>query len=94
MVTSFAESLISADADAVCGAAYGERVNTRNGYRQRPWHPGRQHRPGDPELRQGSYFRGWLLERRRRAEAALVSVVATSCLLASRPGGWRSWSRP
>ncbi len=41
MVTSFAESLMSADADAVCGAAYGERsgerVNTRNGYRQRSW---------------------------------------------------------
>ena len=35
MVTSFAESLMSADADAVCGAAYGERsgerVNNRNG---------------------------------------------------------------
>ena len=34
-----------------------------------------------PKLRQGSYFPGWLPERRRRAEAALVSVVATSCLL-------------
>jgi putative transposase len=34
-----------------------------------------------PKLRQGSYFPGWLLERRRRAEAALVTVVATSYLL-------------
>jgi putative transposase len=34
-----------------------------------------------PKLRQGSYFPDWLLERRRRAEAALVSVVATSYLL-------------
>jgi putative transposase len=86
MVTSFAESLMSADADAVCGAAYGERsgerVNTRNGYRQRPWDT----RAGSidlaiPKLRHGSYFPDWLLERRRRAEAALVSVVATSYLL-------------
>jgi len=34
-----------------------------------------------PKLRQGSYFPDWLLERRRRAEAALVTVVATSYLL-------------
>ena len=33
------------------------------------------------KLREGSYFPGWLLERRRRAESALVSVVATSYLL-------------
>jgi putative transposase len=34
-----------------------------------------------PKLRAGSYFPDWLLERRRRAESALVSVVATSYLL-------------
>jgi putative transposase len=34
-----------------------------------------------PKLRHGSYFPDWLLERRRRAEAALVTVVATSYLL-------------
>ena len=34
-----------------------------------------------PRLRQGSYFPEWLLERRKRAEAALVSVVATCYLL-------------
>jgi putative transposase len=33
------------------------------------------------KLRTGSYFPDWLLERRRRAEAALVTVVATSYLL-------------
>src|ERR1700753_2024605 len=33
------------------------------------------------KLRHGSYFPDWLLERRRRAEAALVTVVATSYLL-------------
>lgn len=34
-----------------------------------------------PKLRQGSYFPDWLLQHRRRAEQALVSVVATSYLL-------------
>jgi transposase-like protein len=86
MVTTFAETLMSAEADAVCGAPFGvrseERTNTRNGYRAREWDT----RAGTielaiPKLRQGSYFPDWLLERRRRAEAALVSVVATSYLL-------------
>lgn len=39
MVTTFAEALMCAEADAVCGAGYGERSderrNTRNGYRRR-----------------------------------------------------------
>jgi len=86
MVQTFAEALMGAEADAVCGAAYGERsgerTNTRNGYRRREWDT----RAGSislaiPKLRQGSYFPDWLLERRRRAEAALVTVVATSYLL-------------
>jgi putative transposase len=86
MVATFAEALMSAEADAVCGAGYGERSderrNTRNGYRRREWDT----RAGSielaiPKLRQGSYFPDWLLERRRRAEAALVTVVATSYLL-------------
>ena len=34
-----------------------------------------------PKLRTGSYFPDWLLTYRRRAEQALVSVVATSHLL-------------
>ena len=86
MVKTFAEALMSADADAACGAAYGqrsdERVNSRNGYRQRDWDT----RAGTielaiPKLRSGSYFPDWLLTYRRRAEQALVSVVATSYLL-------------
>lgn len=39
MVPTFAEALRGAEADAVCGAAYGERseggTNIRNGYRRR-----------------------------------------------------------
>ena len=34
-----------------------------------------------PKLRSGTYFPEWLLERRKRAEAALTSVVATCYLL-------------
>jgi putative transposase len=41
MVRSFAEALMGAEADAVCGAPYGvvseERTNRRNGYRERRW---------------------------------------------------------
>ena len=41
MVQMFAEALMSADADAVCGANFGQRSpdrsNTRNGYRHRGW---------------------------------------------------------
>ncbi len=86
MVQSVAEALMSAEADAVCGAAYGERsperVNARNGYRDREWDT----RVGTielaiPKLRAGSYFPDWLLVPRRRAEQALVSVVA-DCYLA------------
>jgi putative transposase len=86
MVKTFAEALMSAEADAVCGAPYGERsderTNQRNGYRHRDWDT----RAGTvelaiPKLRQGSYFPDWLLQHRRRAEQALVSVVATAYLL-------------
>ena len=48
--------------------------------------PGRQHRAGDPKLREGSHFSDWLLERRWRAESALVNVVATSYLGVSARG--------
>ncbi len=85
MVQSVAEALMSAEADAICGAAYGERsperMNTRNGYRDREWDT----RVGTielaiPKLRAGSYFPDWLLVPRRRAEQALVSVVADAYL--------------
>jgi putative transposase len=82
----FVETLMGAEADAVCGAPYGtrstERTNSRNGYRPRDWDT----RTGTielalPKLRTGSYIPEWLLERRRRAERAMTTVVATSYLL-------------
>src|SRR5512132_3858347 len=81
LLTTFINTLMSAEADAVCGAEYGqrssERTNVRNGYRAREFDT----RAGTlevaiPKLRQGSYCPDWLLERRRRAERALVAVVA------------------
>jgi transposase-like protein len=81
MVKVFAEQLMGAEVDAVCGADYGERseerVNRRNGYRERPWDT----RAGTialqvPKLRESTYFPEWLLEPRRRAERAFVQVVA------------------
>ena len=86
MLTTFINTLRSAEADAVCGAEYGvaspERTNRRNGYRHRDFDT----RAGTvdlaiPKLRQGSYFPDWLLERRKRAERALTSVVTTCYLL-------------
>ena len=86
LLTTFVNALLSAQADAVCGAGYGERtperVNSRNGYRHRDLDT----RVGTldvavPKLRTGSLYPEWLLERRKRAERALTSVVATCYLL-------------
>jgi putative transposase len=85
MIREFAQRMMDADVEVRCNAGYGEvtpdRVNCRNGYRAREWDT----RAGTielaiPKLRSGSYF-PWFLEHRRRAEAALASVVATSYLL-------------
>jgi putative transposase len=56
-------------------------VNSRNGYRPREWDT----RAGTgelaiPKLHHGTYFPSWLLDRRRRAEQALIRVVATASL--------------
>lgn len=79
MVKMAAELLMDSEVDLLCGAGYGERtedrVNSRNGHRRRRWDT----RAGTialdiPKLRRGSYLPS-LLEPRRRAEQALVSVV-------------------
>jgi len=83
MVGAMAATLMGAEADSLCGAAYGqsgpERVNHRNGYRDRRWDT----RVGSielaiPRLRKGSYYPEWLLDPRRRSERSLVQVV-TEC---------------
>src|SRR3954467_4316034 len=74
-----AHRLMELDAEGACGAGHGERsperVNQRNGYRERDW----QTRAGTvelriPKLRRGSYFPAFL-EPRRMAEKALTAVI-------------------
>ena len=86
LLQTMINSLLSADADAVVGAEWGkaspDRTAQRNGYRHRDLDT----RVGTigvqiPKLRQGTYFPEWLLERRKRAETALITVVA-DCYLA------------
>ena len=85
LLQTMINALLSADADAVIGAEYGkpsaERVTHRNGYRHRALDT----RVGTidvavPKLRQGTYFPEWLLERRKRAESAMITVVADAYL--------------
>ncbi|MGH8910771.1 MAG: IS256 family transposase [Egibacteraceae bacterium] len=81
MVQAFAEVLMSAEASALCGAGYGERsderVNSRNGYRTRAFDTRAGSFPlAIPKLRHDTYLPEWLLAPRRRAERALVAVVA------------------
>ncbi len=86
LLQTIINALLSADADAVVGAEWGqrssERTTRRNGYRHRSLDT----RVGTvdvaiPKLRTGTYFSERLLERRKRAESALITVVA-DCYLA------------
>ena len=74
-----AQRLMELETEALCGAAHGERspdrINQRNGFRDRSW----ETRAGTvelriPKLRKGSYFPGFL-EPRRSAEKALAAVI-------------------
>jgi transposase-like protein len=73
------ERLMAAEVDQLTGAAAGvrspDRINHRNGYRERGW----ETRVGRielaiPKLRKGSYFPAFL-EPRRTAEKALTAVI-------------------
>ncbi len=86
LLQGIVERLMSAEADGRCNAGYGERsterVNSRNGYRVRPW----ETRLGEielhiPKLRRDTYYPEWLLEPRRRSEKALLAVVAEAYVL-------------
>src|SRR4051812_1380969 len=79
MIGFAAQRLMELETEGLCGAAHGERsaerVNQRNGYRERDW----QTRVGTvelriPKLRRGAYFPAFL-EPRRLAEKALTAVI-------------------
>ena len=101
------QEMMAEEVSALIGAERYERCEERTTQRN-----GARHRPFDtrlgtidlaiPKLRTGSYFPVWL-EPRRRAEQALVAVVAEAYLkgVSTRPSGalgcttrWRMWSRP
>ncbi|MFF3872650.1 transposase [Streptomyces sp. NPDC001978] len=89
MVKTFADALMSAEADALCGAEYGqvsdERVNHRNGYRPREWDT----RAGTvelaiPKLRSAAAARDALAADRRRGQNAAGSFAVASLAGSSR----------
>ncbi len=79
MTQCVAQHMMELDVEGLCGTGFDvkspERVNSRNGYRDRLW----QTCAGDVDLkirklRQGSYFPEFL-EPRRTAEKALAAVI-------------------
>ena len=79
MVQFMAQRLMDMDVESLCDAGYdqksAERLNSRNGYRERAW----ETRAGAvelkiPKLRQGSYLPGFRALR-RTAEKALAAVI-------------------
>ena len=98
MIGFAAQRLMALETDALCGASHGERtaerVNQRNGFRDRDW----ETRAGTvelriPKLRKGSYFPGFL-EPRRMAEKALTAVIQRRMYMASRHAASMTWCGP
>ena len=98
MIGFAAEHLMQLETKTLCGAAPGERsldrVDQRNGYRDRDW----ETRAGTvelvdprcgsiPRLRRGSYFLSFL-EPRRMAERALTAVIQETYIQDTRSMTW------
>ena len=95
MIGFAAQRLMELEVQGMTGAGHGERspdrINQRNGYRERDW----ETRAGSvelriPKLRKGSYFPSFL-EPRRLAEKALTAVIQEGlCARHLDPLGGRS----
>ena len=100
LLSTFINTLLSAEADAVCGAEYGtrrpERTNRRNGYRHRDLDT----RAGTidvaiPKLRSGLLLPGVAAGAPQAGRAG--ADLGGGDLLPARgvaPGGWTSWCSP
>jgi transposase-like protein len=97
MIGFAAQRLMALETDALCGAGHGERtadrINHRNGFRDRDW----ETRAGTvelriPKLRKGSYFPGFL-EPRRMAEKALTAVIQEAYVHGISPAASMTWCR-
>ena len=78
---AFLNTLMSLQADELCGASYksrsDERVNARNGYRHRPYiSSSGTLNLAIPKLRQGSYFPSELFEKWSRIERGVASAIS------------------
>ena len=90
MIGFTAQRLMELEVQGRTGAGHGERtpdrINHRNGYRDRVW----ETRAGTvelkiPKLRKGPYFPGFL-EPRRMSEKALTAVIQEALSMAEQKG--------
>jgi len=97
MLTAFVQALISAEADAQCGAEYGsrrpDRTNRRNGYRHREWDT----RAGTIELAIPNSAKGRTIPTDCSSGTSgpnepLSRLSRPATCSGCRPGGWRSWT--
>ncbi len=94
MVRSFAQTLMSAEADALCGADYGERSDERQPPQRlsRPWlrYPMRHSRASGPQAQAGQL--DWLLRGAGAGPSGLwwPSSASPTCAESLR-GGSTAW---
>ncbi len=99
MLSTFVQSLMSAEADAMCGADYGERserrVNSRNGYRHRDFNTrvGRSTSRSRNSVKTATFRTGCSnVANAPNGRSPRWSRPATCS--ACRPAGWRNSSNP
>jgi putative transposase len=92
MIPCLPKALMGVEADVVCGAPFAEHSSARTNARTTTGAGSGTRRSAalswrSLKLHHGSDLPDWLLERRRRAAAAPMNVVATSYLLGMQAGG-------